>query len=404
MAEAYKEAPSSSSSSNIVVIYIVRDVQLPAHPYTHINSTTYHPLKKVTNSPNRQFMPVKTVPLNLFLDDTSDNTTKKWNKFESCMMSLTAMLYKEQYKVENLFFVCTSNKLSITEMLPELVKDLEALEKGMEMFDVKHGEPVVVVGVVHFLMADNPMHVAVACSLGASANLPCRKCYWVNNGGDTTVEQEGVDGNTHTRKRKEDLVEMCQYCDSNPSNASLRSNSGTGYKLTGSEALLSLELWDPTMDYPVEILHTILLGVAKHLVIGMVPFYTEKEVKHLEENFHNYHSKAFIRKHCTPFCLCESYLGRDFKIIIQQMPIILCDLTQRRLISNNDSKAIILYCFVKLGLLVSLLYMQDIEACLDMYVDKVVTGRCLAMVVSLLLEPMLSYFSKYIPLFSPVSL
>ncbi|KAI7868540.1 hypothetical protein BDF14DRAFT_1724506, partial [Spinellus fusiger] len=121
-------------------------------------------------------MPVKTVPLNLFLDDTSGNTTKKWNKFESCVMSLAAMPFKEQCKVENLFFVCTSNKLSITEMLPELVKDLGALEKGVEMFDVEYGEPVLVVGVVHFLMADNPMHTAVACSLGAKARLPCRKC------------------------------------------------------------------------------------------------------------------------------------------------------------------------------------------------------------------------------------
>ncbi|KAI7863865.1 hypothetical protein BDF14DRAFT_1998188, partial [Spinellus fusiger] len=299
-------------------------------------------------------MPVKTVPLNLFLDDISGNTTKKWNKFKSCVMSLVAMPFKEQCKVENLFFVCTSNKLSITEMLPELVKDLGALEKGVEMFDMEYGKLVLVVGVVHFLMADNPMHAAVACSLGANA----------------TVEQEGVDGDAHARRRKEDLVEMYQHCASNPSNASLRSNSDTGYKLTGGKALLFLQLWDLTMDCPVEILHTIHLGVAKHLVVGMVPFYTKKEVKQLEERF-NYHLKAFTRKHHTPFCLCGSYLERDYKIIIQQMPTILCDLVQRRLISNNDSKAIILDCFVKLGLLVSLLYMQDIEACLDIYVDKV---------------------------------
>ncbi|KAI7865238.1 hypothetical protein BDF14DRAFT_1826742 [Spinellus fusiger] len=96
----------------------------------------------------------------------------------------------------------------------------------------------------------------------------------------------------------------------------------------------------------------------------MVPFYAEKEVKQLEERFFNYHSKAFTRKHRTPFRLRGSYLGRDYKIIVQQMPTILCDLVQRRLISNNDSKAIILDCFVKLGSL-------DIEACLDIYVDKV---------------------------------
>ncbi|KAI7863896.1 hypothetical protein BDF14DRAFT_1839616, partial [Spinellus fusiger] len=57
------------------------------------------------------------------------------------------------------------------------------------------------------------------------------------------------------------------------------------------------------MDCLVEILYIILLGVAKHLVVGMVPFYAKKEVKQLEERFFNYNSKAFTRKHCTPFHL-----------------------------------------------------------------------------------------------------
>ncbi|KAI7862027.1 hypothetical protein BDF14DRAFT_1746438 [Spinellus fusiger] len=253
MAEAYKEA-HGFFVNNIVLLDIVRDAQLPTH--THTNSTTYHPLKRVTTNPNKQFMPVKIVPLNLFSDNTSGNTTKKWNKFE------------KQNKVKNLLFLCTSNKLSAMEMLPELVKDLKALERGMEMFDVEFGESVFVVGVLHLIMADNPMHVAIVCSLGARANLPCRKCHWRNGCGSGAVEQEG-DAPART---KEELVEMCQRCDSNPDNNSLRSNPSTGYKLTGGEALLSLESWDLTMDCPVEILHTILLGVVNHKMLGMVPF------------------------------------------------------------------------------------------------------------------------------------
>ncbi|KAI7861889.1 hypothetical protein BDF14DRAFT_1862865, partial [Spinellus fusiger] len=72
-------------------------------------------------------MPVKIVPLSLFSDNTSGNTTKKWNTFESWVLSPATMAFKEQNKIETTFFICTSNKLSAMEMLLELVKDLEAL-------------------------------------------------------------------------------------------------------------------------------------------------------------------------------------------------------------------------------------------------------------------------------------
>ncbi|KAI7862044.1 hypothetical protein BDF14DRAFT_183527 [Spinellus fusiger] len=78
MANAYEEASGLSSVRTIVILDIVKDIQLSNN--THTNSTAHHPLKKIatsTTNPNRQFMPVKSVPLNLFLDDTSGNTTKK---------------------------------------------------------------------------------------------------------------------------------------------------------------------------------------------------------------------------------------------------------------------------------------------------------------------------------------
>ncbi|KAI7867349.1 hypothetical protein BDF14DRAFT_1802834 [Spinellus fusiger] len=122
-----------------------------------------------------------------------------------------------------MFFLCTSNKLLAIEMLLEL------------MFDVEFGESVLVVGVLHLIMADNPMHAAVACSLGGSANLPCRKCFWRKGSGSAVVDGAPA-------RRREELVEMCQQYNNNPNNSSPRSNPSTGYKLTGGEALLSLQL------------------------------------------------------------------------------------------------------------------------------------------------------------------
>ncbi|KAI7862919.1 hypothetical protein BDF14DRAFT_1885635 [Spinellus fusiger] len=55
------------------------------------------------------------------------------------------MTFKEQNKAQSMSFICTSNKLPVTKMLSEIVKDLKILEKGVEMFDREFSESVLVV-------------------------------------------------------------------------------------------------------------------------------------------------------------------------------------------------------------------------------------------------------------------
>ena len=56
-------------------------------------------------------MPVVNVPLVLFADDSSGNKTLKWNKFESWLILLAGLPRETNSQLDNIHFVCTSNRL-----------------------------------------------------------------------------------------------------------------------------------------------------------------------------------------------------------------------------------------------------------------------------------------------------
>ena len=58
-----------------------------------------HPLKQSCNG-----LPVVTVPLVLFSDDTSGNRSKKWNKFDYWSMTLAGLPIREARSFHNMYF------------------------------------------------------------------------------------------------------------------------------------------------------------------------------------------------------------------------------------------------------------------------------------------------------------
>ncbi|KAL0086090.1 hypothetical protein F4703DRAFT_1736882, partial [Phycomyces blakesleeanus] len=102
-------------------------------------------------------MKVVVCPLNLYSDDTSGNSTKQYNKYDSYLMYFAALLLEMRNKRETALFICTSNHtLNAVEMLPPIVNDLIRLEKGIEMYSDDHGEVVLVVAPLLLFMGDNP--------------------------------------------------------------------------------------------------------------------------------------------------------------------------------------------------------------------------------------------------------
>ncbi|CEP07513.1 hypothetical protein [Parasitella parasitica] len=108
-----------------------------------------------------------------------------------------------------------------------------------------------------------------------------------------------------------------------------------GYKLVGGQALLKLEAFDTMIDNPIEVLHT-----------------------------------GFKRK-LTSLRLHNSFVGRDYKILLQQLSILLEQLLERSLIQDTPGLQLIKGCLESLGRLISLIYISKITSNTTLYIQQV---------------------------------
>lgn len=290
---------------------------------------------------------VKIIPLTLFSDDTSGNTTKKWNCYDSWIMTPAAMPLSERNMYENQFFLCTHHDLNAMETGSRLVDNLKSLEDGMIMFDLEYEEKILVYAPVLFITADNVRHAEICCSKGAKATCPCRKCYWQvdpaqNRNRPVVPLHTSVIDHIAVPRLK---VHMNMYAvyglptfpapgitlrncgrgitgDPNESTPISETSWGKlGYKLTGGEVFLTLKAFDPTKDTPVEMLHVMLLGIMKYIFNSASKNSLDPSMlKVLENGFRSYDCKAFSRKLNSKMSLHKSFLGRDFKITVQTLP------------------------------------------------------------------------------------
>ncbi|KAL5491387.1 hypothetical protein EMCRGX_G016667 [Ephydatia muelleri] len=109
------------------------------------------------------------VPLMIYSDDTSGNKSKVWNKFDSWCFLLAGLLKKENAKLENIHFICTSNKVSVLELAVAPVQELKLLEDGIVAYDaaMQCDVPLIVSPVLCFL-CDNSRAAQICSHLGSS--------------------------------------------------------------------------------------------------------------------------------------------------------------------------------------------------------------------------------------------
>ena len=73
----------------------------------------------------REGKPTTTLSLLVFSDETSGNTAKKWNRFETFSMSLAHLPRKEIRKIENIRFLGMSNIVPFVPLKKSIANDLQ---------------------------------------------------------------------------------------------------------------------------------------------------------------------------------------------------------------------------------------------------------------------------------------
>ncbi|EHS64534.1 uncharacterized protein PGTG_22322 [Puccinia graminis f. sp. tritici CRL 75-36-700-3] len=113
---------------------------------------------------------IQHVPITLYSDDTSGNSSKQWNKHISFYFTLAGLhphLTNQEYHCH---FLGTSNGAGVLELV-DLATD------GHFAYDSLLKQDVLIMSVIMAFIAESPMHAEItSTSLPANANSPCRVC------------------------------------------------------------------------------------------------------------------------------------------------------------------------------------------------------------------------------------
>ncbi|KAL0073089.1 hypothetical protein F4703DRAFT_1746592 [Phycomyces blakesleeanus] len=247
-------------------------------------------------------MKVVICPLNLYSDDTSGNSSKQYNKYNSYLMYFAAMPLEVRNNQENVMFISTSNHvLNAVEMLPPIVDDFVELEKGIVMYSKDHDEDVLVVAPLLLFMGDNPWQSQLAMHSGTSGKHFCRKGHLeaprsTQKDNMPEISYLPVDHNGAEKRTKEFLN---AFATANTDSKLYKHECDLNYSKNGSKEFLRLEAFDATNDMPVEILHTILLGLSQYLVTYLLKFskMSTAEMARLESALSSYRvCKSYSRR------------------------------------------------------------------------------------------------------------
>ncbi|KAL0084967.1 C2H2-type zinc finger transcription factor [Phycomyces blakesleeanus] len=362
-----------------------------------------HPMKKpMFNSANQfiRFQKAIITPLAIFSDNTSGNLTKTHEMYDSVLVNFSVMSYSMKNRHKNNFFVTAVSqqaRFKLTHLMPVLATDLKTLENGVDMYSSTYDETVTVCAPLLFITADNARHAELVGLKHSTSNFSCRKCYYRNLsrfGFDDFDSEYLVCDCQHRMKehykiaatdptRKEKAIPGILP---NADNLYLKTEKPTNkaliladlrYSHTGTDDLLCLQSFDPALDTPVEILHTVALEVYKYLVNHLfkevLKGNTASQVKLSDLLEQEKGSRDFTRTFRKKIRHSGSYFDKEFKILAQVLPPIL-----NTEFTNNTKVSMIAKPFTELDILSSLLFIREVDSDFDQYLNNVNnTAHCL---------------------------
>ncbi|KAL5499990.1 hypothetical protein EMCRGX_G011474 [Ephydatia muelleri] len=256
-----------------------------------------------------QGKPVYIVPLILFSDDTSGNRSKIWNKFDSWSFRLAGLPNEENSKLQNIHYICSSNKVSAIKMAAPMVEELLHLQnEGMIVYDAYFKCDVIVVPSVLCIFSDNPRASEICNHLGSTASLFCRVCM--------TNSSTGLDNIAEYRTKAQTLqhIQSIQQCLTETEKKHVRNL----YGITEVEnALLQLDV-DLHRCTPLEALHVFLLGIYKYFLRDFMGCLSKREKNEIAGRIAAFNFSGFshrLSRDITRYY--RSFVGRDFKVLAQ---------------------------------------------------------------------------------------
>ncbi|KAF7361103.1 hypothetical protein MSAN_01141900 [Mycena sanguinolenta] len=262
-------------------------------------------------------------------DDVSGNKSKQYNKHMNVYAQngcLPVQLLQQEY---HMHYVSTSLHASSAEQFAALRDHIKATEKDpVRAYNATTQRPCRIILRAPGLPADNPQQSEEASHMGSNANYPCRKCHW---GGTQKQKETGqiyhdchlagiarnateiweelqkqlqlaTKGNIDAVKKRQTnsgtkdkvaqywidkLVSRCEAIKTADPRRNIEDisrelqswlNEQPGDKMN---PLLDLTGLDPSQDTPVELLHTVLLGVIKYIWHSMNTVQWKDEDRHL---------------------------------------------------------------------------------------------------------------------------
>ena len=201
------------------------------------------------------------LPLGVFSDETSGCRTKQGNFHESCSISFLSQSFADRQLSCNHHLVSTASMVLPIEQFKALAKEFQQLESGVMGINGETGGKIIIVAAIAALLGDNPRQSTFASHRGPRARQNCRFCYHLAVHDPRMI--------TANRTRLETLSTISRIT-ARGSLAALAATANSEFRevslFAGENPMLHLRWTDPHADTPLELLHTVLLGVARYCV------------------------------------------------------------------------------------------------------------------------------------------
>ncbi|OAV95884.1 hypothetical protein PTTG_26547 [Puccinia triticina 1-1 BBBD Race 1] len=326
---------------------------------------------------------IRHVPISLYSDDTSGNSSKKWNKHISYYFNLAGLPPKLTNQHFHCHFLCTSNSAGALELAEGIVDDImELVEKGCVAYDCGLGEEVLVTTSLLCFLADTPMHAEITSTvMPNNARIPCRVCdlgviraaqkktmaylqfflqisadgVWIRNGIQSWV---AIIANCYRLWETSKELRTKTLVGDLGGELGIRDSINRqifmyayDIRARGAEATTANHLFteridrldqtnkprlfnsffrvpdfDGCTDTPVKVLHVFLLGVVKYLVRDLMGRMKAAQLRLIEGRYRAFNTTGLNIPSLSPYYMAKhsfNFIGKEFKMVLQSAPFVL---------------------------------------------------------------------------------